>query len=623
MSKIYEKNLKVWSQICANFYEKRDILEKIDLENGTVKSKEEGNVFVENGKEYKLCSRNTERETLLFTKEINFKKDNLIVLVGVGNIQLLEYLIERMTKETKIMIYEPNVAVLKYVLWNYDISHVFETKQVALLIDLREENKLEQEMMFYCSMNWGIMAKNLKVIALPNYYLYRDKTHYFVKKWIELIDSSIKRLGNSLEDVFNGFENNYKNIDVMVSSNSIKEIEGKYKGYPAIIVASGPSLDKNIDKLKLAQEKALIISCDASLDACIANDVKPDAIASIERDAPTYEFYYKGKQFDKDLVLVGPTVLWPEIYKEFPGKRIVMSKNDVGVDGWWSEHFENVDFVSMGFSCANVALAVAKRAGCNPIILMGQDLAYTDDKKHSNQTHTEFEGENDNSESDGNMVEDIYGNLLSTDIVYNLFRVWIENLITGNSEITVIDATEGGAKIQGSKIMTLEDAIAQYCNKTIPKHMYEFLEDVPFDKELIGKKCKEIITSTENIMEQLDEIRKESKDHFKLLQDLYREDIGKMKEKQWIRLVKKMQKGNTIIQKIQEQKYILNYYQPIIKQTVIYVKAIGNELNEANIRRNIELQLNLMQMLYNSTGLIKEEYEKLILYLKNKENDEE
>ena len=64
-------------------------------------------------------------------------------------------------------------------------------------------------------------------------------------------------------------------------------------------------------------------------------------------------------------------------------------------------------------------------------------------------------------------MEDIHGNRIPTSSQLYYYLNWFENFIRENSTTIFIDATEGGAKIKGTMIMTLEDAIIKYCNKDI------------------------------------------------------------------------------------------------------------------------------------------------------------
>lgn len=49
----------------------------------------------------------------------------------------------------------------------------------------------------------------------------------------------------------------------------------------------------------------------------------------------------------------------------------------------------------------------------------------------------------------------------------DLYRKWFESQIVRYPRLDVIDATEGGAKIEGSEIMTLKEAIERECKTDI------------------------------------------------------------------------------------------------------------------------------------------------------------
>lgn len=64
------------------------------------------------------------------------------------------------------------------------------------------------------------------------------------------------------------------------------------------------------------------------------------------------------------------------------------------------------------------------------------------------------------------------GTMLDTDYQMDMYRKWIENEILKLPEdITVINATEGGAKIEGAKVMTLKEVIDS-CTKEIDFENY-------------------------------------------------------------------------------------------------------------------------------------------------------
>lgn len=81
--------------------------------------------------------------------------------------------------------------------------------------------------------------------------------------------------------------------------------------------------------------------------------------------------------------------------------------------------------------CINTAIHL----GCNPIIFIGQDLAYTNDKVHANFcefTNDKYKGEEilENIKRDSDIfIDDIYGKKVRTSVILNAFKENIEEII--------------------------------------------------------------------------------------------------------------------------------------------------------------------------------------------------
>ena len=100
------------------------------------------------------------------------------------------------------------------------------------------------------------------------------------------------------------------------------------------------------------------------------------------------------------------------------------------------------------------------KLGIKEIILVGQDLAYKDNKTHAGrQKKVEF-----NSKTDVEL-EGINGEIIRSRYDWHEFVMRYEDIISRYPDITVIDAKRYGAKIKGTKVMDLGLAIDKYCNK--------------------------------------------------------------------------------------------------------------------------------------------------------------
>lgn len=572
-------------------------------------------------KKYRITSKNQEEEAKLLLRHIDFERENLIVVFGIGNLILLDKLLEEALEGTRIAIFEPNVEVFRYIINNHNITNFIESEKVIFFTGPLESN---EKYIHYFIQEWINLVLNIEVISLPNYYLYSQYRLDCIEIISKIFRRSLANMGNSLEDTMIGIDNQYVNVDTCMMSNSIEELTGKYEGYPAIIVSSGPSLDKNIGILKNAAGKALIISCDASYRTCLANDVAPDMIASIERGIETYQYYYENQNFPEDLVLVGPSVLRPEIFESVPGKKILMSKSGIGVEGWWKGHFETIEFRDMGHSCATVAFAVAESAGCDPIILIGQDLAYTNDKIHGDMAHTEYEGENKiNENTEVVWTKDIYGNPIRTEDYYNTFRYYFENKAY-SGEVKIIDATEGGALIGGTEIMTFDEAVKTFCTKEIPFKLNDLLKERNLDSEYKIKKYKEIAESVDTYIEELKEVQRMTREYHKGIIHYKEYDFDSASEKELVHVLEVLSENNKMLPYLyNEHKNLLNYYMQNIRQTIINVKNLGNKITGKNVYRNWVLQINLIEMIDLASSVVINEFIKIGEYMRKKEEEKE
>ena len=110
-----------------------------------------------------------------------------------------------------------------------------------------------------------------------------------------------------------------------------------------------------------------------------------------------------------------------------------------------------------GGSVTTTALEVCIRMRCRRIVFVGLDLAYTNMQNHASGTsYVRYNAK-------GNMiVKDIYGCDIPTAKNLHLYQKWIERRIQKEDAagIEFIDATQGGARIEGTEIEDLDKVIS-------------------------------------------------------------------------------------------------------------------------------------------------------------------
>ena len=105
---------------------------------------------------------------------------------------------------------------------------------------------------------------------------------------------------------------------------------------------------------------------------------------------------------------------------------------------------------------------IALQMGGKTIIMVGQDLAYSDNRKHVSG-HVHVNGQ-DSIKPINTMrtVKSANGETLYTTLGLLSFKRWIENRIQDEPDKKFINATEGGAFIKGAEHKGLGAAIEQY-----------------------------------------------------------------------------------------------------------------------------------------------------------------
>ena len=291
------------------------------------------------------------------------------------------------------------------------------------------------------------------VFLYPSMKIGKDYYLHAIQIIFEAIFHTIQNYGNCPEDSLIGLENMLDNVAEIVNNPGINLLYDKFKGKPAVIVATGPSLKKNMHLLKGLEAKALVISVDASFKLLMKNGIKPHMVTSLEREHAVEQFFDK---FDpeevKDVYMTACPVLFNHVYQSYNGPKIIVYRD--------FDHFKWLEIdrgiMDIKLSSSNMAFKIAEALGCDPIILVGQDLAYGDNgETHATEVPFSSEGEGIFYVK-GNVAEKVKTN----SGWHNFLRAYEVDVAQHKGR--VINCTEGGAYIPGTQVSTLGEMIEKY-----------------------------------------------------------------------------------------------------------------------------------------------------------------
>jgi hypothetical protein len=328
----------------------------------------------------------------------------------------------------------------------------------------------------------------------------------------------------------NFLENRFKHISTIHHNLLLECLHDKFKGIPAILVAGGPSLDKNIHLLKQIQDKAIIIAVDTVLPALLKNDVHPHFLTCIDSNNLTYEKFADITPKVKNTSLICAAWVNSKTAKSFPADQIFWTFTGHRIESWFNSLLGGKIITGGASTVAHLNLISAHMLGCDPVIFIGQDLAYTDANSASHAQGTVLQGAAPEdvilTHTEGETVIGVNGNILRTNRSFLSMKDFFESAIS-QSEVTHINATQGGANIEGTQIMALQEAINKHCVARIDitqqlKALSSIAEPVNPNK---------LITEFKNTLKTIDKMMKTIKKADQITNSLLKEMLKQKNKK--------------------------------------------------------------------------------------------
>lgn len=443
------------------------------------------------------------------------KHNEVAFVFGIGSLDYYVQLLDK-NKELSVVIYEPCEEILYNCISCDDYSKLLEEDNLFFCIG---ENIYDSfinvldNLMGYSSIQKPYFA------LIPNYNKIFEEEYDKFKKEVkdQIIDSLMSRNTAVIfeEERLNHYLDHLTKI---TDESSVTELIAKIKeidirNYPAIILSAGPSLDNNINKIKDIKGRAFVVAVDAAVNTASKNNIRPDIIVST--DSFMYEDTLRD-EMGRELPLIIHMYGSIPIRELNKGRHFYITDFDYYLEKVLEQCGKRMTLLETGGSVANDAFSLCRLLGFSTIILMGQDLGFPGNKQHAIDA---FDDEEDASEDDDfrYYVKSIDGGEVLTSIQMDNYRKWFEKKIQLHPDINVVDATEGGALIEGTEILTIDEAIEKYC----PNERIDF-EGLINDADYLlnddnRDKIKGIINKTfDDIDYNIDYFNKVKRDYYKL-----------------------------------------------------------------------------------------------------------
>lgn len=405
-----------------------------------------------------------------------------ILIIGSGNIKKLRRIVEAAQEDCLILVYEPSIEIFCYVMSHFDITDLIGDCPILWKIGPMKETEIKDSFTKFFMVD--TMSAYKQVISENYEELFPEE----VKKILQLAKEQFQDMivtWNTMRRYTDVFGHNMMyNIRHLFHGYNVKQLRGILRGeIPAVIISAGPSLNKNIEDLRLLQGKACLIAVDTAIKPLLNKDIIPDFFVIVDGKKPTELMAHPRIS---EVPLVTSTVVSTGIMDLHEGKKFFYNTEEVfeqalmdaceaesGVKGRCT-----LGYLPTGGSVANNAFSLADYMQASHIVFVGQDLALTNGRTHADGTFKDKMDKISEAERQKTIsVEGIHGNQVYTRDDFYRYLVWFEDYIARHEMKNVIDATQGGAMIHGTKIMTLKAAAKKVAVENV--NIQGMLEQLP------------------------------------------------------------------------------------------------------------------------------------------------
>jgi len=491
-------------------------------------------ISINNYNVYSSYSPFTQIERFLNTQITNTTKTVVFFGIALGyHIQI----VKQKYPEIKIFAFEP-------------IKNLFEIYSSSDICKQNQNNKnmfafyYENKDYLYFLIDKYLNYQDINGLTIINIYsslpILKAEFEEFILTLRNLIDAKHKNFWTNLmlSEIWN--HNTAENFKYLDKSIAIKNFFEKFTNLPAVVVGAGPSLDKSIATLKQNKDKCLIIAVDTALRALIKNDCMPDFVITLDCQKINFKDFAGLDIYD--FYLIYELSVYPAILNWYKGDKLICTaigqhtadeygKNYVKFEPNFKiimPYISDIGYIQTGGSVSTLALDFARLMNCNPVILLGQDLSYSNLKLHCSDA---FDMQDMiNNQNKFQTIETIifsqlsekslittkgnYEDFVFTDLVLKHYLNWISDaakLLKEQKNIDVINATLGGAYIPNTKLQTL-DKILENKKNINKKKLFEQLSQskIKVDKIRLKKdfthlikKFDELITICETLLTEL------------------------------------------------------------------------------------------------------------------------
>lgn len=358
----------------------------------------------------------------------------------------------RRNPDQRVFVYEPDVDVFRAALESRDLTALLaDPRLIGLAIG--EEDGVIRELAL------SVVRTAFRAMEWVIHPVYERRFPDRVRRFVQLVQRTAEMTMGNIA-TFSNFENKwiyniFMNLRRVLLSPSIQNSRNQYNGIPAIIVGSGPSLNQDTEVIREITNRCLIIAAGSAVQPLLKAGVRPHLVVSIDGGGPNYNVFKHLDLGDIPLVFA-PVVHWKVVDTRRSPLVWIRLNIDTITQFLLPPEPEEPVFLSTA-SVTGTSIQLACFLGCNPVLLVGQDLSYPNKSIYAQDVnHVDDEARVRIERTIDRQVENVCGGLNPTSLtMLNILRS-IEEMVSMFPAVRFINVSRIGARIRGTEWMPLD-----------------------------------------------------------------------------------------------------------------------------------------------------------------------
>ena len=305
---------------------------------------------------------------------------DILVAIGFGLGEQIEAWLAR--ESATLIVHEPSPARLKAALSRLSIVELLKTHR-----DFHVTTDLDQ----FTAILAARYVPGLCIRVFPHPAVLRldpKGVAAAVERTKRVKDATDTRISTSVSQLMPWAFITAGNGRRIAESAHFGRTAGLFAGKPAVVAAAGPSLDKQLPLLRAHRDRVVVIAIGQTLKALRRGGIEPDLVHVLESKDVSQQLTGAGET--SELIVALTPDAHPAIY-DVPARAIFTATTGSSpMGGWIAKATGETRFTMGGGTVAQGAVGLAVMMGCSPILLIGQDLAFTEGRAYAKDSAYDF-----------------------------------------------------------------------------------------------------------------------------------------------------------------------------------------------------------------------------------------